>query len=101
MSFGPKVLVSVVTVLSLPTFRLLILAVEALNLQARARLIRSPKLITNIDLGVFISPTHFYKCIFGNLNPKLPAGVSQIRGSFFLKPKSKPTERTDRFSIVC
>src|SRR5258706_3135312 len=76
MSFGPKVLASVVTVLSLPTFRLLILAVEALNLHARARAIRSPKLITNIDLGVLISPSHFYKCIFGHLNPKFPACVT-------------------------
>src|SRR5260221_13095434 len=54
MSLGPKVLVSVVTLLSFPIFKPLIFAVEALNLQASAMTTKSPRLITSIDLGVCI-----------------------------------------------
>src|SRR5204863_3690878 len=57
----PNVLVSALAALSLLIFRLLIFAVEALNLQAIARAIKSPTLITDIKLPFCISLFPFSK----------------------------------------
>jgi hypothetical protein len=51
---GPNVLLSLVTLLSFPIFKLLIFAVEALNLQANATTTKTPMVTTSIDLDFCI-----------------------------------------------